>query len=693
MLEGARPIIFLAGSPIANISFVFLFLATAEGSLIATPLPLIKTKVFAVPRSIPKSVEKKPKIRLIGFGILLNIDMILFFFNILFLIIPLIFFKTTSELFEFNKVIVLYFFTSLIVSGWLIESIRTRKLIFRPTKLDIPLIIYLSIYLVSSLFSIDPRTSWLGYYSRFNGGFITQLCYALLYWAFVSNLNAKQALHSTYYMLLATVIASILAIGEKFGIFATCGLMGFHWRESCWVQDVQNRVFSTLGQPNWLAALLVALIPLTWAKSYKYYFLSVLFFVTLLFTKSRSGLLAFGIEFIIFWGLVFYKDLLAHAGKLKYLKEFLILFLVCIALFFVFKTPFTPEIGLEAGPPPSNGVEAGGTESGTIRKYVWLGAFEVFKHYPILGTGPETFAFSFPMFKPVGHNLTSEWDFIYNKAHNEFLNYLANTGILGFLSYLLVIVSSIIIIFKSEKFEYLAGYFAILITNFFGFSIVPVSLLFFLFPAVALVQSTEYKVHKDKTRLKLFERFAIFAILLSTYYILHTTYSYWKADVYYNSSKFDQALNISPNEAIYISKKALIDTNVEIATKALKLSPFNQNIRKILINNLVKNADTDPNNLKLAENVIKEGIKLSPNDPRLYYQLGILQLKIAKNNEAITNLEKAVLLKSNYKEGRYALGVTYKSFNKLTEAKEQFDYIVKYIDPNDELTKKNLEGL
>ena len=110
-------------------------------------------------------------------------------FNILFLILPLTFFKTTSELFEFNKVIVLYLFTSLIVSGWLIESIKQRKFIFRPTKLDVPLVIYLSIYLISTLFSIDPRTSWLGYYSRFNGGLITQVCYVFLYWAFVSNLD------------------------------------------------------------------------------------------------------------------------------------------------------------------------------------------------------------------------------------------------------------------------------------------------------------------------------------------------------------------------------------------------------------------------------------------------------------------------------------------------------------------------
>lgn len=293
-------------------------------------------------------------------------------------------------------------------------------------------------------------------------------------------MNAKTAKQSLVVSLWSLAIASILAIGEHFGIFTTCGLMGLRWRESCWVQDVQNRVFSTLGQPNWLAALLVALIPLTWAKSYKYYLLSVLFFMTLLFTKSRSGLLAFGLEFVIFWGFMFYKE------KLKYLKEFLIITLISLGLFFIFKTPFTPEIGLEAGLPAEASAKAGGTESGTIRKYVWLGAIEVFKHYPILGTGPETFAFSFPMYKPVGHNLTSEWDFIYNKAHNEFLNYLANTGILGFISYMSLIVCSVIILVKSKRFDLFAGYIAILVTNFFGFSVVPVSLLFFLFPAIAI---------------------------------------------------------------------------------------------------------------------------------------------------------------------------------------------------------------
>ena len=114
---------------------------------------------------------------------------------------------------------------------------------------------------------------------------------------------------------------------------------------------------------------------------------------------------------------------------------------------------------------------------------------------------------------------------------------------------------------------------------------------------------------------------------------------------------------------------------------------------------MVKNADKETNNLLpkadqilLAEGIIKDGIILSPNDPRLYYQLGILQLKIG-NNEAIQSLQKSVELKPNYKEAHFALGTIYKALNENQKAKEQFDYIIKNIDPSDELTKKYLEGL
>ncbi len=48
----------------ANICLFLRFIATTEGSLIIIPLPRTYTKVLAVPKSIPMSEEKTPKILL-----------------------------------------------------------------------------------------------------------------------------------------------------------------------------------------------------------------------------------------------------------------------------------------------------------------------------------------------------------------------------------------------------------------------------------------------------------------------------------------------------------------------------------------------------------------------------------------------------------------------------------------------------
>src|SRR6516225_4832454 len=59
MLPGVRPSISLASLPTASTSPVFLLRATIEGSLTTTPLPLAKTRVLAVPRSMARSEENR----------------------------------------------------------------------------------------------------------------------------------------------------------------------------------------------------------------------------------------------------------------------------------------------------------------------------------------------------------------------------------------------------------------------------------------------------------------------------------------------------------------------------------------------------------------------------------------------------------------------------------------------------------
>src|SRR5918996_54653 len=61
MFPGVRPSISLASRPTASIRPFTLLIATIDGSLTTIPLPRAYTHVFAVPRSIARSLEKREK--------------------------------------------------------------------------------------------------------------------------------------------------------------------------------------------------------------------------------------------------------------------------------------------------------------------------------------------------------------------------------------------------------------------------------------------------------------------------------------------------------------------------------------------------------------------------------------------------------------------------------------------------------
>ena len=162
-------------------------------------------------------------------------------FYALFVLVPLILTPWNYELFEFNKILTVYIFTVIIAAAWGIRMIVAKKWLIKRTPFDIPLGLFLLSQIISTLVSIDIRTSVLGYYSRFHGGLLSTISYILLYYAFISNLNKKHVLYALRLLLSAATLVALYGIAEHLGI-----------DKHLWVQDVQTRVFSTLGQPNWL---------------------------------------------------------------------------------------------------------------------------------------------------------------------------------------------------------------------------------------------------------------------------------------------------------------------------------------------------------------------------------------------------------------------------------------------------------
>ncbi len=395
-----------------------------------------------------------------------------FLIYLLFTLTPLLVSPFSSELFELPKTYFLYLITGLLLLSHLKGYLQKKHPIF--------------------IFSFDKYSSFYGYYGRFNGGILTLLCYLIIFFILHIHFSLQPKLPSRLLtcLLVSSQLVVVYALAQHFGI-----------DKHYWDQDVQARVFSTFGQPNWLAAYLCVIFFLALHKSdsdlrqndksNKHVILNLFqdlskpfllcsSLLALFFTKSQSGFYAFIISFSLYLlAKIITKTFSKH---LFFLSCFFLL--LCVILENPLKNKLFPAPVLPI--PNPTGEEIVITASSDIRKIVWPGAIALGLKFPLFGTGPETFAQTYYWVRPASHNLTSEWNFLYNKAHNEFLNYLANTGFFGLLSYLLLILFTSLLLLKNHSFELLAGFLTILITNF-----PPYPLL--LFPPLHLLHPLSFR--------------------------------------------------------------------------------------------------------------------------------------------------------------------------------------------------------
>jgi O-antigen ligase len=520
-----------------------------------------------------------------------------------------------------------------------------------------------------------------------------------------------------------------------------------------WAVDVENRVFSTLGQPNWLAAFLAMLIfpsvsflliiKKLWQKALVFIAIAV-YFLAFTFTYSRGGtvgILAGLATFVIL--LPFFKEtlwnkILSAIPMVDFvflwqkLKNYLGVFVALLALVLVVNHFFGNALNLRGGLTTqskstsstsqpqsvtrSTQLEVGGNQTAQIRTIVWAGSFEIFKHFPILGSGVETFGFSYYLFRPASHNYTSEWDFLYNKAHNEYLNYLATTGALGFLSYLFLILAfefvAIKTIVKSRWNEtrfislgLLAGYNSYLAQNFFGFSVVPIAVLFFAFSSLFFIfndlKSNFLTLFSDKRwsflKSPLNNNIFKFALSLVSLYLIVSVFSLWLADFYFNkgssSGNYQESIRdlkiatgLVPSEPTYFAELAVNLSGLAATTEDKSLAKDSAKQAREIINEVV---NRHPNNTALwqSKRIVDFSLskidkanyleltktadklkELAPTDASIQYDLALIYSYVEQNQKAEKQLEAVVKLKNDYRDAAVMLARTYNEDGKKTQA-------------------------
>lgn len=690
-------------------------------------------------------------------------------FHALLAVTPLFFTFATEELFEFNKMILVYAGASLLLGLSAARLLLGKQPAPPRTPFDAVLGIFLLSQILSTLFSIHPVTSIFGYYSRFHGGLLSTIAYLVIYYSAIISIRKKDLPALAVSTFLAASMVSLYAILEHFGHSFSCYLAsgGTSFDAQCWVQDVQTRVFATFGQPNWLAAYLVMIFPLsftasllskkTWMKGASAT-LTVVLFITLLYTRSRSGILAQAVGMAILlpgYFMISRLYLAKKAAKFKLMQTAGLITGACVIAAALIGTQFTPALSelTATSPPPAttqdaatapvqNRLEIGGTDSADIRRIVWSGALDVWKRYPLLGSGVETFAYSYYLDRPVEHNLVSEWDFLYNKAHNEVLNILATTGAFGLLAYILLhgmfAVTVFNIVRRSKDASILlqtisltAGLAAVTVSNFFGFSTVMVALLSFLFFAYIArlsgtqpISSAESK-HNSRTQPSGGTYVGLTLIGLATLVLFIQVVRYYQADVAFATGKaqaaarqwepavanLSKAVRTLPKQADYYDQlsttysELAIDfgaagaaTDAAIIAQAaekmsdltLELNPQQRNFYKTRARLFITLSQLEPEKLQGAEDALEASLDLSPTDAKLRYNLGLIELGLGKNDEGITHLEEAVALKPNYETARFQLAQQYYDQGKIEEAIAQLEYILEFITPENTNVQETL---
>ncbi|MBI5044573.1 MAG: O-antigen ligase family protein [Candidatus Levybacteria bacterium] len=728
-------------------------------------------------------------------------------FYSLFFFVPLFFTSNTSELFELNKMWLTWGLTTIIAASWIIKMIVQRKISIQRTPLDIPILLFLLSQAISTIISLDSRVSFWGYYSRFNGGLLSFISYTILYYAFVSNDMEKHLKKVFYATLSSLLIVALWGLPSHFGYDPTCLIFRGTLDTSCWTEGFKPtvRIFSSLGQPAWMTAYLAALLPIVvgiWVgicekingpfsiqKLKNWKVLSLLVFIIvlyfdLLFANTRGGFLAFWAANGIFWLSLFFLKVFPVKKLVTYLV--VVNFFFFFANFLIgtpvgqlnkltmrsFQSPSKPATTQSPSTPtptpvaqPETPIQTGITDSADIRVLVWKGAVDIWKSQPLFGSGAETFAYAYYQHRPATHNMTSEWDYLYNKAHNEYLNYLATTGAVGLLTHLSILGVFIYLWIRyllsmrgiKEKHNNLsdlllacalpAGFVSIIISNFFGFSVVIMNIFLYFFPLWFFMLTN--KIRYDKTLSLSFQAVGkyvsinpyqwtgIIGIFFIAICLLYQLVMFWQADVAYALGyNYDRAQSYQ-NAYTYLAKAVQMrsaepvfkdefalnlatlatafvqnndaSTGAQLAEQAITLTkdvtekhPNNVVFWKTRVRVYYLLAQVDNKYYQDALNSILSAQKLAPTDAKISYNVGVLYGQNGIFDKGITELTHTITLKPNYRDAYFARALFYKELaarsggvdktNFEQKAKDDLNYIIKNINPNDADTLKALSG-
>ena len=347
------------------------------------------------------------------------------FIYALVLLLPLIFAGWTFEPLEFSKQMLLYVLVSGAAIAWLLKLLIFRQVSFVKTPLDLPIGIFLVVYLLASIFSVDRVASFLGFYGSFSGNFFELLFLTILFYLIVNNFTDTKSLKKLFgFFQFSLFIVLLYIILQFFGLhiiplefakangFNTVGgilmislfsaftiVLSLVETESSWYSVFGGRIWRIAAAVFGFVVLLTVNFVYAWAALLLGLILYLVLQVGFSKTFSMRGIIA---------------PLVLLIAIIAFLVSQLVFGVTLLRNLFSFDLPQEVRLDYSTARPVITGAVA---------------------DRPILGSGPNTFLFAFSKHKAVDFNLTPYWNVRFDKAPSYAADNLVGLGILGFLAF------------------------------------------------------------------------------------------------------------------------------------------------------------------------------------------------------------------------------------------------------------------